>query len=132
MELSKFAATADYFTGKASEVSRQLAFSGIAVVWIFKHGENVASTVPSPLIGPLLLFAASLALDLLHFVYGGIAWSVFRRYHELHKPQGEKDPDVHASRFINWPTWLFFILKIACTLVGYMIVVNFLYSIWVK
>ena len=29
-----------FFTGKASEVNRQLAIAGIAVIWIFKNPEN--------------------------------------------------------------------------------------------
>jgi len=37
----------DFYTysGKASDISRQLAFAGIAIIWIFK--KEVPATVPA-------------------------------------------------------------------------------------
>lgn len=63
----------DYSSQKASEVTRQLAFAGIALVWIFKlGGEN--PKIPGELIAPTFCFALTLAFDLLHYVIATILW----------------------------------------------------------
>ena len=39
-KLSEYKNDYYYFTGKLSEINRQIAFAGIALIWIFKNGEN--------------------------------------------------------------------------------------------
>src|SRR6478672_3157292 len=36
MKLSKYRETGEYFSGKASEIVRQLILAGIAIIWVFK------------------------------------------------------------------------------------------------
>lgn len=37
MKLENYKKDNQYFTGKLSEINRYLAFSGIAIIWIFKE-----------------------------------------------------------------------------------------------
>ena len=58
----------DFYTysGKASDISRQLAFAGIAIIWIFKKKVPATGlTVPSELILPGILIVLALGVDLL-------------------------------------------------------------------
>ena len=56
------------FSGRASDLNRQLAFAAIAVIWLFKRdsGGGVL-TIPSELVLPGVLVVVSLMLDMLHY-----------------------------------------------------------------
>lgn len=134
MKLSEFRKDKDTLTGKASDVSRQLAYAGIAVVWIFKQTENGVSSVPKEFLLPIFLFAASLAADLMQYVYAGIAVSIFHRRKELSKNRVDEksDPEVKAPKQINWATWFLYGLKIVCVMVGYVLLLQYLAAAWVR
>jgi hypothetical protein len=60
-------------SGKASDISRQLAFAAIAVVWLFKTDTPTGQiTIPPDLIWPGILIVAALAADLLQYVAGSL------------------------------------------------------------
>lgn len=56
-----------YYSGKTSELVRQLALAGIGVVWIFKVGDKEAAGVHwrGIMYLPLVFFVGSLLIDLL-------------------------------------------------------------------
>jgi hypothetical protein len=121
----------EYFSQKASDVTRQFAFAGIALVWIFKIGGDNPK-LPDELIVPTFWFAVTLALDLFHYAFATIFWSVFCRYHEkkgLKKKKPDPDPDVIAPRWINWPTNFFFYSKLSSIVIGYFIILQFIFKI---
>ena len=62
------------FSGKLSDNTRKLAFAGIAIVWIFKQGENGSYTIPDALKTAMLMFVVSLSLDLLHYIWQTFIW----------------------------------------------------------
>ena len=49
MKLSEYKKTYEDFSGKASNVVRQLSFAGIAVIWIFKVQSNGSLKIPDTL-----------------------------------------------------------------------------------
>ena len=57
-------------SGTVSDISRQLAFAGIAVIWVLKVGDG-SGGIPfsSELVIPLYCFVSALGLDLLQYVY---------------------------------------------------------------
>lgn len=128
MKLSNFRDSYYHYTDKASEVARKLAFAGIAIVWLFRMGDGVDSRLPRPLLLPVLLFAVALALDLLHYVYGGVAWGIFCRSKEKKGHRG--DSDLDAPRWMNCPTHGFFYAKIVSVVVGYVMMIAFLWVLW--
>jgi len=116
------------FSGKASELARQLSFAGIAVVWVFRRETPGLSltVVPSVLVGPALCFCCSLAADLLQYITATIAWGTFHRIEEQKLIKLGDDPALDAPRWINWPQTTFFILKLAFVAIGYGWLVSFL------
>ncbi len=83
VKLQDYRDTRDYFSATASDIARKLAFAGIAIVWVFKNGsEGQDASFPGELLPCLGLFAGGLMLDLLHYIYGTIAWAVFSRVKE--------------------------------------------------
>ncbi len=102
-----------------STVSRQLAFAGIAVIWIFVVKEDGQITINDQLIFPLVCFVIGLTFDLLQYIYASAAWGYFNRQKELDS-NISKDTDFTAPRIINWPTIVFFWSKSISIIIGYI------------
>jgi len=83
MKLSGYKDDYYYFTGKLGDINRQIAFAGIAIIWIFKKedGENII--LCKDLIFPSILFAIALACDLLQYIYQSLTWAIFYRLKEM-------------------------------------------------
>ena len=128
MNLGKFRESYYDYTAKASDVARKLAFAGIAIVWIFRTGNGKDSSVPGPLLLPILLFAVTLGLDLLHYVCGSVTWGIFCRIKEKEPPPANDDWDAPA--WLNWGTNLLFYAKIASVVAGYVAMTAFLWKLW--
>ena len=90
MKLEKCRETFYEFSGILSDNARKLTFAGIAIVWIFKQGENGLYTIPDVLKTAMLLFVASLSLDLLQYIYQTIVWGCFYTYKENKLKHDEK------------------------------------------
>jgi hypothetical protein len=116
----------EYFSGKASEVARQLSLAGVAVIWVFRGESKGGVGIPNGLIVSGLCFCLALAFDLLHYVAGTIAWGTFHRFHETRLASHAKDPVLTAPPFINWTQTTLFILKLAAVGYGYVLVLRFL------
>jgi len=109
------------FSSQASSVSRQLAFAGIALIWIFKNGEAAQFSLDPELVLAGLLLASSLLLDFCHYAYASAAWGMFARLKEL-----KGDDEFLAPRWINWPTNFFFWTKLITVGVGFAVIARFL------
>lgn len=104
MTLKEARGAYDYFSGKLSDVVRQLSFAGIAVIWIFKNGTSVVP-FDERLVWPLRFLVSALACDLLHYAYSALAWG---RFAHLHDKNGVKDSEeVSPDEKINWTYWCF-------------------------
>ena len=126
MKISKLKEDYSKASAKVSELVRQLSFAGIAVIWILRTGEHAGGIKYSNhLLLPLALFVASLAFDLLHYVYktivtGSLNWLAWRKYKDEEK-------DVPYSGKWNWPTNVFFWLKATLVIVAYYYLLSFIY-----
>ena len=89
------------FSGKLSDNARKLAFAGIAIVWIFKQGENGSYTIPDTLKTAMLMFVISLSLDLLHYIWQTIVWGSFYTYKEKNLKHDEKAEFLAPNIFKN-------------------------------
>ena len=111
-EMSLSAVRETYYeaSGKASDIARQLAFAGIAVLWILS-GATLSRTgglrVTDDLLRVGFCLVLALVLDLLQYVYRSIAWGVYARYLEKHAITKVEAPD-----WINRPTIGLFGLKL--------------------
>ena len=126
--VSSISDNASDFREKTGAIIRQLAFAGIAIVWLFKSGDSTSTLVPQDLAMPLLLLALTLALDLFENANGALIWSI--------KPSriieaSKKKPWWFALMFsldqvpggapnlVSWPVRFVFWLKLVVLLVAY-------------
>ena len=124
MEITKARDAYKYYTGKASDCNRSLSFAGIAVIWIFRTGEQDQPHLPKVLILALGLFAVSLAFDLLHYLVSSAIWGTFHRFKE--KSIENENDDIQAPPWINWPGNFFFWMKFLYTIAGYSLLGYFI------
>ena len=106
-------------SAKASDVARQLAFAGIAIVWIYKKDVHGTPTIDGSFIPATRWLICALGADLLQYVSASIAWGVFARWKE--KQVGvDETTEFSAPPLLNWPGIVFFWMKLACLLIAYV------------
>lgn len=113
----------DFATGKASEINRNLALAGIAVIWIFKVGEGPRQSLPAELVPPTLILVCGLAFDLLQYLVTAFAWYFFTRGKER-----TSIAEFTAPPGINLPGTILFILKFCATFAAYVYLMVYLIS----
>ncbi|MES1181704.1 MAG: hypothetical protein ABUL44_02820 [Flavobacterium sp.] len=127
--LSGFLEFTGYFSNQASTVNRSLVLGGIAIIWIFKKPED-KEIVKNLLNTPLFCLACSLALDLLQYAFGAIAWMLFYecKYSKWKKQKYPADyvKDIEAPNAISLPITILFVLKIVFMCIAYYHILLFL------
>ncbi|MGY4618583.1 hypothetical protein ACVWZ4_003810 [Bradyrhizobium sp. USDA 4472] len=126
MKLQDYRETFYTFSGKASDMNRQLAFAGIAIIWLFKKEPMSGLTVPRELVFPGLLIAASLAVDMLQYCVASVLWRSFYRGKE--KLKLAEDKEIFHNEWWERPIWIAFWLKIVLILTAYYFLIQFLWS----
>ncbi len=123
------------YSARVSEVTRNLSFAGIAVVWIF-HSNDVpvpkvpVATVPEELLLPLCLFAISLGFDLLQNVFGTALWYIVFKGNEHKATDAEDNPDIAYPGCWVVLIHIAFWVKVSLVLVAYALLATFLYRAW--
>jgi hypothetical protein len=112
------------FSGKASDLSRQLAFAAIALIWLFKKDVGGQPTLPRELILPGILVVASLTLEMLQYCVASIIWRTFYRRKE-EAGVGE-NVEIEHSEWLERPITLLFAAKIVCVVAAYIAIFIFL------
>lgn len=107
-------------TSEVSKLTRQWAFGGIAVIWVFRVGGQGVITLPNGLIYPLLLFCASLGMDFLHNLVRGEIWKWFYRIKEKKLKNISEDPDVTANKSLRIIVDLLYYPKILLLFIAYI------------
>ena len=69
-----------FYSGKTSDIIRQMALAGIAVTWIFKRDVNGMPAIPVDLLRPTFLIVLTLAFDFAQYISGTIAWGTYNRH----------------------------------------------------
>lgn len=103
-KLSDYKATYEEASGKVSDLTRQMALAGIAIVWIFRQPDVQANIICKELIPPLLFFITSLTFDILQYIYKTVAWAIFFRTKENQTKKKNPDPPMTANPIMNYPT----------------------------
>ena len=100
---------------QASAITRQLAFAGIAIAWVFSGGTkllNPGIQIPSGLLTSGLIFVIALACDFLQYAVATAVWGIYSRIKELQvMAKRETEPFV-SPRWLNWGAIFFFVLKL--------------------
>ena len=106
------------YSAKASDVSRQLAFAGLAVVWIFKTDvKNGGPKIPTEFVPATIVLILALTFDLFQYVSATVVWGIFNRGKE--KAGTKLTDEFGAPRAINWPANSFFTAKLIALAVAY-------------
>ncbi len=131
MKLSEFRKDSDYYSSSASSINRSLAFSGIAIIWLFtKSGEDGIS-MHKILIISLAFLAGSLLIDLFQYCYGFYKWSRFHREQEISAIltdtiHDEEKVEVLAPTGIKKVIDSLFWTKLALNITSYILIIIFL------
>jgi hypothetical protein len=112
-----------FYSGKTSDIVRQLALGGIGIVWLFRAGAVGAEKIPAALKTPLGLIVAGLAFDLLHYAIATSVWGVFQRRKEV--AGTAEDVDFTAPDEMNYPSIGLFVIKVACVVVAYVLLLAY-------
>ena len=108
-------------SGNASAAARQIAFAGIAVVWVFNRPlASRTINLPDELVGVLLSLCIALAFDLLQYTFSTATWGFWsRRKEKQFKHKFHDDPSVEPPAFLNWPGIIMFWSKLVVLLWAY-------------
>jgi len=112
-----------FYSGKVSDIVRQLGFAGLAIIWFFKLESGGKQSIPNDLMPVAILTVSGLVSDFLQYVYASLAWGIYSRLKEK-KDIIEFDP----PRSINWPTIFFFGIKILSICAAYILLLWFLWN----
>lgn len=129
MKLADYRGDYYAFSAKASDISRQLSFAGIALIWILRS-KSAEPIIPKELLLPAAIFVGALALDLLQAIYSTFVWGLFSWYHEWQ----DKDPgkDLDAPAWFNWPTLTFFWGKVLAVIFAYLMALRYVWVLFGK
>lgn len=128
MDLADYRASYYELSGKASDVARQLAFAGIALLWIFHERGGAPVALPKPLAWPAALFICGLGFDLLQYLWGALIWGAFARYQEKRLGPASKKPLV-APAWFNWPGIALFWSKLFLVLLAYGLLLSYVLTV---
>lgn len=119
-----------FFTGKLSDINRQIAFAGIALIWIFRQTNNQGIKIDEKLILPSILIVAALAFDLLQYIYQSITWAIFYTYYK--RKWKSEDKKIDSPEYLNYIAWLFFGIKVILVIIAYWEIFGFLINKFCK
>ena len=126
MKLEKFRETYRECSGKASEVTRTLALSGVALIWVFAIQGDSGYKLPRGLLWPSVLIVLTLLLDLLQYVFHSLIYGAYARILE-HRETSE-DTELAAPPWFNWPALVCFWSKLGTIAWAYAVLLRFLWS----
>lgn len=124
--LSEFKNDYYFFTGKLSDINRQIAFAGIAIIWVFKKGEGLEFQIDNELILPAIFIVSALAFDIFQYIYQSITWAIFYTYYN--RKNKKEDKKIKSSEYLNYPSWVFFIIKVVLVLIAYWKIFAYLWD----
>lgn len=122
------------YSTNVSELSRNLAYAGIGIVWIFKQSNTndellstFMSSIPSELKWPLILFIVVLILDLFQYVIQTTIWyPYYAKHKEIHKEEKEDDVNLQEPEIHSAIPWCFCVFKLLFIIIAYFMLGMFL------
>lgn len=124
----------EYYTasGTASTIGRQLALSGVAVVWLLSGGLVKSHvTLTFRLAMALLFILIAVAIDVVQYLWATGMYSIFAHHKESQEkkeaPNTAEDPVLDRNIGDAWPAivwgiWGLWMVKFGALAVGYIFV----------
>lgn len=117
MKLSEIRSAYEAYSGKLSSVNRQLAFAGIAVIWLFRISDHGKITIPEGMIIPIFLFVVSFFFDILQLLSQSLIW--YSYYWYKRKKGTKEDDEMNEPEWPNIIPWSLLILKVIALIIAY-------------
>jgi len=110
----------------ASDLSRNLAFAGIGIIWIFTKTKDTIDdlVIPFSLLVAAILLVVALFLDIMQYTYKTIIW--YLKFRSVEKKCKENN-EIEHSTSLNLLTWICFYTKIGLVIISYIFIINFLF-----
>ena len=127
-----------FYSGKLSDILRQLGLAGVAIIWVFRIESPSGNSIPRGLMPAGIFLLAGLAADLLHYTAGTIVWDRFSRRKEKEleeirrevtptgKPFDPEEEDFAPPPYRNKWTRFFFWIKFALMTLAYIWLISYL------
>jgi len=113
-------------SGKLSDVARQAAYAGLAVIWIFKTGDAAKYHLDRSLGWAGALLVLALAVDLAQYASNiALRWRNARREEKARGVDYEGD-DITLPQHLNRAPYALFALKVALVAAGYAVLLCYL------
>jgi hypothetical protein len=125
MKLKDIREEVSFFSEKAGDVNQKLALAGIAIIWLFKETSGGKVVLDSYMVISLILFIMALGLALIQY---SVFAPIYRHYYSKNMTRQvdgktvylEEEEEVGQPFKTNDLSWVFFFLKIASVIVGYI------------
>jgi hypothetical protein len=109
------------YSGKASDICRNLGFAGLALIWAFRITAGEKPVIPCVLRWAGILLVSGLALDFLQYISSTLIWGIYHRYKEKNGISEQKE--FLAPRWINYPSIICFVIKQVSIFIAYILLV---------
>lgn len=126
MKMKEILADVHEYSGKASDITRQLAFAGLAAIWIFKPEieKGMKISLPKSLLLAGTFLISSLAFDLCQYVLATILWKCFHRKKELSRFTPDREVKLPSS--YSKILYVLFYFKIFLSISGYIFLLYYM------
>ena len=128
MKLQEYRQEFYTYSGKLSDIGRQFAFAGIAVIWLFKKDIAGSPTLPRDLILPLMSLILTLSLDFTQYLLGTLIWRSF--YISKERANVKETADIKHSVWYERPIYFAFIAKLLSLVAAYIFLTQYLWRLW--
>ncbi len=128
MKIKKIREDLEAATKTVSDIVRQLAFAGIAVIWIIRAGDHAGGIKYSAelLFPSLSLFVVTLACDFAQYASKAVTLFFANTYFWMkHRDEAQ---EVNYSGWLNLGPVLFFMGKAVCLIIAYLKLLLFMYT----
>jgi hypothetical protein len=124
MNLQGYRETFYTFSGKTSDLTRQLAFAAIAIIWIFKSDVAGRFNLPAALVCPGVFVVLALIFDLAQYCAASIIW---RRFYRAKEREGvSEEAEIQHDATLEVPIYSLFVIKVVCVIIAYAGILLFL------
>ena len=72
----------DAYNKSVNEISRQVSYAGIALIWVFKISSPDGIRIPKQLFVAAFLLGLCIVFDFLQYVFGSITYQIYGSYKE--------------------------------------------------
>jgi hypothetical protein len=121
MELKEYKKKSHEYSGKASDLARQINYAGLGIIWIIiSTNITVISLKNSLTLFPLILISISLFFDFAQYFIGGIIWIRFYKNNEK-KGIGKND-DILSAKWRSNVLYFFYYSKFILTITAYIFI----------